>query len=662
MHLKDIQAVAESLFWPLNPERLPLRTKPEMDAFVKLAMIALPFQEAIYPALRDIISMLVAGGIDPNARIHYTKSEVASPFCIVAKLVSASAYTAAELAMLRVDRLLVENGCDISKIMDKSTEDPRFVGLFQRNPSFLPDQGQSLVRTAVVQRSEEELLRHLDVGGLNFQAEGASTIALAVGWQPGLEILLRYGFNPSTAIFTAVTQHDIHSLEMLLNLGCPMFLDPSKPDLRPVRDCTNIFQFALDVKASQHIMTVLINTLAKRRRQLHTLAVQHLPLHWLRRLGITSDRVCSRLLDHRALEVYLCLRDHGIEVPASLRPGKSVTMYHLKNITVALAEELFQAGFQDIDISDDEGTTPLCKCTTSFHRNRLELAMWFLERGANPYRTPASLSGRSLHAAAENFYGFFCSADLDYEARSKPNIVTILDHFRDVDDLKNPDKCSCLCSAAGCRPSAIILKRLIAGTAERQRYLFLLPMLDPSEMGLSDEAFVDICRLEVFDRLGLIHTCKPSRSYSWLDVHTKKRTKARALRTGPKPAIETYVAFYRALADIHRHSFHRFWVAWWCAIATVLPAEQPWWSYRYSPLPITELISKYGGPETEEMFPAADKELGFDDIAAAVNRTLFRLDEATLGDFCSAITSLEERERCEDSSNVEVYWRYWTEV
>ena len=72
-----------------------------------------------------------------NLRIHYKKSEVASPFCIVAKLVSQFACAAGEIAMLRIDRLLVENGCDISKTMTESSGDPRFVGLFQRNPSFL---------------------------------------------------------------------------------------------------------------------------------------------------------------------------------------------------------------------------------------------------------------------------------------------------------------------------------------------------------------------------------------------------------------------------------------------------------------------------------------------------------------------------------------------
>jgi hypothetical protein len=103
-----------------------------------------------------------------------------------------------------------------------------------------------------------------------------------------------------------------------------------------------------------------VQALRTRRKQLYDFAEGHLPIVFWRELNVPSDRT----LERDAKRVQEALVAFGIEVPEELLVRqKGATVYHCNNtyFEYSHANILFEAGFCDIDSTDEYDFTPLHK-------------------------------------------------------------------------------------------------------------------------------------------------------------------------------------------------------------------------------------------------------------------------------------------------------------
>lgn len=202
------------------------------------------------------------------------------------------------------------------------------------------------------------------------------------------------------------------------------------------------------------------------------------------------------------------------------------SVYHAQGLTADIAEELWQAGFHDIDVSDKFYHKPLSKRICNFRVDfvgQIEFKGWLVERGAkifSPMRGPHRHSGpkndittlhperRALHHMAADMAIMVRRTRV---ARSTHKIVIMEDYrpcllsersrqlFTTIFLSSCSDGCSCACSSRGCTASTILQKGLQRLHVTKCLLIFLGP--------LKDRLIDEIIRFNTFQELQLQHTC-----------------------------------------------------------------------------------------------------------------------------------------------------------
>ncbi|OJJ04023.1 hypothetical protein ASPVEDRAFT_73591 [Aspergillus versicolor CBS 583.65] len=324
-------------------------------------------------------------------------------------------------------------------------------------------------------------------------------------WPTGLCLLLQAGYNPVWQPFRRACEANcIASLRILINN-------------RNFR----LGRFELEI-ASVHynkdIVQLTLQALVDRRKRLQSLAAACLPSEVLAQLQIRPD--C--LLNLKAAKAYKLLKLYSIKVD-DIEEESEWSVYDAVGDNLSIADQLWYAGFQDVDELDDCGETGLMRLEWS-KLNRLgpgpvlEKACWMISKGAGAHRKKSSSPALHFlgHAIGDSI--FFIRNDED--ART---MLSCLDKecwalFRSIlcDDTK--DNCDCSCSVDGCCGLTRVLgglhwrrdntstQSLIQGFSVTIDFAASFLELNPRELFYNQLA-PGVFRFLTFHMLDLTHTC-----------------------------------------------------------------------------------------------------------------------------------------------------------
>ncbi|KAL2871597.1 uncharacterized protein BJX67DRAFT_389133 [Aspergillus lucknowensis] len=256
-------------------------------------------------------------------------------------------------------------------------------------------------------------------------------------WPTGLCLLLQAGYNPVWQPFRRACEANcIASLRILIN-NRNFLLGRSELEVASLHYNKDIVQLTLQA-------------LVDRRKRLQSLAEACLPSEVLAQLEIRPD--C--LLNLKAAKAYKLLKLYSIKVD-DIEEESEWSVYDAVGNNLSIADQLWDAGFQDVDELDDCGKTGLMRLEWSDldilgPGPVLEKARWMISKGADAHRKKSS--SPALHFLGHAIgYSLFLIKDNE-DARAK---LSSLDKecwalFRSIlcDDTR--DSCDCACSVDGC--------------------------------------------------------------------------------------------------------------------------------------------------------------------------------------------------------------------
>lgn len=434
------------------------------------------------------------------------------------------------------------------------------------------DLGYPRLSLAVIKRSEAEL-RKLIKRGHNVEGESRncySPLSLAIGWTAGIRILLEAGADPFQATLYAIGRGDEASMEMLLP-ECPLF--QSHPRNLHER---SVLSYALWAKGTPTTIRLIAKELANNHQQLTNLALQNLSHRQLRSFGLTLKDGNISSLQGKEHQVMTALSSRGIEIPAKTLPCPYTSVYHDKRMTVYAADELWARGVCNIDLPDAMGRTPLILACSTLQLPD-GMISWYINKGARVMEFPQLGIKSYLHVVAAVLGG----------------IDWIIDHKYDLSKLNElcsptlTDSCTCQCSSDGCSPVKCLLGNgwdfEVEDWERKSRTLFEWfnsGRIDSSEQ---EKSCLEACRFEVFERLGMAHTCcqfndkdvdGPSDDCPVMvqmpeDEQSELQDEDRC--AGLVQALQAYMQLYGTLRVEYPEPIPIFWKAWWSTLTDLLP-------------------------------------------------------------------------------------------
>lgn len=286
----------------------------------------------------------------------------------------------------------------------------------------------------------------------------------------------------------------------------------------------------------------VIEALVDRRRRLKEFATRVLPQESLDFLDLRADR----LIDEQTYLLRKELCRSGAQIPLALSvPHVKMTVYHCHEITVEVAERLYNVGFRDLNGRDYNGRTPLAAIDSRllYARNIFELkphlsyAAWIVSKDARLLHTPHSeKAGPLVHSAAHVFMRSLGTEIFDHRqfkqvyaghwkalgpflSNALYELCSVASEVKTILAVALTDNCLCACSKAGCLPFVTLLKSLPDNVWVRACHwrpsdvywhlpiIVQLASMQDGEFGIEASFWMDIIRLETFNALGLTHTC-----------------------------------------------------------------------------------------------------------------------------------------------------------
>ena len=414
---------------------------------------------------------------------------------------------------------------------------------------------------------------------------GHTPLHLASNWPYGLSLLLSYGadlekkyrFGEKPVKF-AILHGCTESVRLLLGAGCSFDLNENVS----VPIIQNVFTLAvrlLQIPTPRlptptfhnnyfEIVKVIIEELVLRRRSLMSEMINALLVYQSKVLISDSDQI----LDSATFQVETFLRSRNRAVPRLWSNLLGVhTVYHCPFLTVKVANELWSAGFREIDMPDDNYKTPLMMIENEYAMHKLnnisdtiEFAFWLYQKGASlhrPHRATLQSDSRNtgnrvpcferraIHFVAATLRtsvvreaAFHSCRYSQYYIKKHKKSITLLDYDLParleplMDELSLdcrqflhkimldifPDGCLCACSGHGCLPVTYFLKRReifpigfwlhFPKKEEVQEKIISAWSLYWLFDNVPSEHFPvavnrEIVRLMTFENLGLRHTC-----------------------------------------------------------------------------------------------------------------------------------------------------------
>ena len=262
---------------------------------------------------------------------------------------------------------------------------------------------------AVLHQSERQLIEALqtwphliDMG--NGLAQ--TPLHLAVGWPEGVRLLLQHRAcidsrdqAGDTPLYYALTLGFPQTVSLLMKADCSLVLSKNILDLaigHPDYQIGGKYNYV-----RMNVLDTTIALLAERRRDLQS-RLSDLPITVSINTTVLRD---DRILDEYA-EYAECTEqaaqktfDH-IPLRASSLLGDNQsrnyrTVYHIPELVVEVAEKLWNNGFRDIDVPDNDGLTPLASWRRTTRSEEIELCSWLIQKGAKLHRPLHRLNDNS---------------------------------------------------------------------------------------------------------------------------------------------------------------------------------------------------------------------------------------------------------------------------
>ena len=378
--------------------------------------------------------------------------------------------------------------------------------------------------SAILRESEQEVIRILRAKPSSIHEltrRQQNPMHLACRWPRGIQLLLDAGAS------YLVHQADLcgglpitYSIELFCLNAIQLLLDAGSALSSP--GWMSRSEEVLNILDSDTIPSFLLSSLQERRRKLFELAKLTLPAEVWTDLDVPTDR----LLDGRAAEIQRILVDADIEIPKSISvPRRRGTVYHAYMKDVKQADQLWDAGFRDIDVCDESGLTPI---TAIYMYPKLEYAQWLLNHGANlgreiRYVHDDNDNEREPVAGLTALHYVACNLGTRILSIDKPSLP--LEELLVENDSR--DDCHCACSASGCTPFTTLLKAINRDarrdTSEKlSKYRsFLVSHLESpghpaSSAPMLSKLVEKVIRFETFEALQLSHTCCDAvEEYTW---------------------------------------------------------------------------------------------------------------------------------------------------
>ena len=398
------------------------------------------------------------------------------------------------------------------------------VGVFK--PNLLLDFGYGPLEEAIAYRSRAQMNQILQKKGSRapdferLSNERFSPMELAIGWPSGLQSLLDEGFSADAGCRLSMYMEDLRSTELIL--AAESFPRDIFTWTDVLRDLNNYSQH-MDEVVIQQMQEVVIQTLARRRQTLAKLAIKALPEEEVLRLGLRNEIT----LDAALPGVYQELKKRSVNMPQSLNPASLyllsdpiyVSIYTTIGFPIRrLLESLYTNGFESVDTPDEWGRTPLLlacwwRVEWAWTAQDMLSVCWLLDKGACPEFSGGDWYPNVLFYVAISYAGGIRVESRDFSG----DLIHLIQRSASLCDSLCPDGCQCYCSSEGCLPvhkfwRCDALKSTHEGCGSMASDT-LFKALDKwlclcgINAAQSETCYEEIFRLEVFDRLGLAHTC-----------------------------------------------------------------------------------------------------------------------------------------------------------
>lgn len=451
-----------------------------------------------------------------------------------------------------------------------------------------------------------------------------SPLCFAVGWNAGAKLLLRAGADPSAAIHCAIAYEDESTLRDILHSGSRLFTARSPSRIQGLWSYNWIFEsvlrFALWCQWAQEstpptFVQLITEAVADSRQKLMDLSQKYMSLHELKRCGWIDPSNQGLVSDAVAMVLARSLLERKISVPEGLWPSKKRSIYHEEWMTAAAADDLFQAGFQAVDLLDEKSQTPLL-LNAHFSRwlrdrpirefnlqQRTACMYWFLQHGAERVVFP-EVNGTSVaHVIGANLGNVWtlelpgedvCWAKDNQELCQQAvlHLPLVLDRVFSLISASQRDNCQCFCSEDGCLPVHALLSHMkpryfcparpttLWATWKDEQDLLRLWRICAASNPLKELEFSEICRYQIFNRLGMRHTCCTFwRSESRRTLRPKIQTMEESEKneiweedTYAKSQLDAFMILYQKLNTKYHDRFTKFWDTWWDVLEEYLPS------------------------------------------------------------------------------------------
>lgn len=302
---------------------------------------------------------------------------------------------------------------------------------------------------------------------------GQTPLHLAADWPWACKALLEAGADPSIPDFQsdfplsyACFQDCLECVQILIAAGSPLSHGWSE---------LSVLDRAFALVNNKRIHAALINELARRRQRLLTVSRRLLPRYIFEE--ITSS--LKGLPDIEAFSLIGALLDAGDNADPDYWCYTCSSVYDAAEITVDIAELLFDAGFTDLEATDNDGLTLLLRSAMSIRRffmleriHSLAKVHWLLSKGVSLRRPVETKPLSEWLIPSANFVSAMLGVVMGYIEDREEGYSDIMNEIlRQVLGFQYQnchDLCKCHCSLQGCTPLVMFLKGLT--TAMRRVY------------------------------------------------------------------------------------------------------------------------------------------------------------------------------------------------
>lgn len=450
---------------------------------------------------------------------------------------------------------------------------------------------------AIVRRSlpDVERLGSLAHNQPECKKRGAlDVLELALGWDAGLRHLVLKGYPIWTAFKRACSLRDSASIPILVETPTSIFVTEKIFSLACM--------YCMSGSVLKTVVRLVSRQLSRRRSTLRQLAMRHLTPQDQEKLGLHEDnlRETSVKLTFERLQ---CI----IKVPESLMcwispyiaQTFSFPFRFLAPVIPDILNILYEAGFHAVDVCDEKGQTPLFTYLKWFMYDRwleqtdflhmLVIAQWFLSKGAR-----CVLGKRLIPRSGWPTVPFYVAERLAHTVLWRSAYweeVTLRDELESIRDMSEmipegvhtiSDACICFCSTGGCLSCHRLCLRcrlcsftqyLHDGREEdaqsMDRSCLLTPFILAWNMDYEEEelTYSESARLDVFERLGMAHTCCEVKE----TLTAEERERLREEDAELAKQLDSLIAEYHRGRQAHTGSAESFWRVWRQALDQILP-------------------------------------------------------------------------------------------